>query len=86
MILNAAGDGTKLFELAPPLAGSRPISAWLGADDAARAAAAAAAAAAGGGGAVRLRAGDVLYLPARWCHRVVTRGPSMTVNWGFYPP
>ncbi len=81
MILNALGDGTKAFELAPPLAGSRPVSAWLGADEAAAAAAAAAA----GGGAVRLRAGDVLYLPARWCHRVVTRGPSMTVNWGFYP-
>ena len=77
VILNALGDGTKAFELAPPLPGSRPESAWLPPAEAPPPGATAAP--------VRLGAGDVLYLPARWCHRVVTAGPSMTVNWGFYP-
>ncbi len=35
---------------------------------------------------VALRPGDVLFLPARVCHRVTTAGPSLTVNWGLLPP
>jgi hypothetical protein len=76
VILNALGDGTKAFDLAPPVPGSRPESAWLRPDE---------EPAPGAAATVRLRAGDVLYLPARWRHRVVTAGPSMTVNWGFFP-
>ena len=32
---------------------------------------------------VEMRRGDVLFLPALWAHKVVTRGPCCTINFGF---
>jgi hypothetical protein len=33
---------------------------------------------------VSLSKGDVLILPGGWKHRVVTKGLTMTVNWGYH--
>ena len=32
---------------------------------------------------MHLTAGDVFFLPAGWCHRVVTLGHSFTINRGY---
>ena len=75
IIVNALGSDQKLFELWPPVS-PEFLSGWLPAhqkpsitDTVDQ---------------IWLRPGDVLYLPARWCHRVVTHAPSFTINWGFY--
>lgn len=74
-LLNVAVCGAKRFELAPPghmvCWPLSNVALWPG----------------GGGGAaaVRLRAGDTLYLPANWFHRVRTLADgSLNLNYAFF--
>ena len=73
-ILNVTGH-CKHFELSAPVS-DEFISGWLRPEQVPLPAHIA---------RVTLSPGDVFVLPARVCHRVVTAGESMTVNWGFHP-
>ncbi len=70
------GLSSKLFELAPPENATAPSgSGWLAPHLLPSPASVR---------RISLLKGDVLVLPSGWKHRVVTKGLTMTVNWGFY--
>ena len=71
-IINVVGS-TKFFQVSPPIGPeSRRISGWV--SDVQMQAVEERAS------MIHLQAGDVFYLPAGWCHRVVTLGASFTIN------
>jgi len=74
LIAHVYGSG-KTFEIAPPVSSGR-LSGWLQEDQSPKECDVQ---------SVTLRPLDILYLPARWCHRVTTRGISWTINKGYAP-